>query len=186
LADAANQWQLDNEARPDKPPMSEPDEADDEGFLAEMLTIFPLLGVDAFESAAEQARSDSAGDAGTTRYLQSRGANASGREIAEGFVVFQGSQGRVEETQSIHQYMRDLRQQLQERGVIAEQNGQLIFLQDYRFSSPSTAAGVLVGGAANGREAWRDAAGRTLKSLQKRRAEQADARPVEAPEIPQS
>ncbi|WP_373294929.1 DUF4357 domain-containing protein [Vreelandella hamiltonii] len=62
--------------------------------------------------------------------------------------------------------MREQRQLLQMRGVLAPQNGKLIFTQDFRFSSPSTAAGVLVGGSANGRLAWKDLNGVTLKSLQ--------------------
>jgi Domain of unknown function (DUF4357) len=47
----------------------------------------------------------------------------------------------------------------------------LIFTQDYRFSSPSTAAGVLVGGASNGRRAWKNQSGQTLKKLQDMRAQ---------------
>ena len=38
--------------------------------------------------------------------------------------------------------------------------------QDYTFSSPSTASGVLLGRNSNGRVEWRDAAGATLKTLQ--------------------
>ncbi|WP_081195386.1 DUF4357 domain-containing protein [Halomonas sp. BC1] len=62
--------------------------------------------------------------------------------------------------------MREQRQLLQARGVLAPQNGKLIFTQDFRFSSPSTAAGVLVGGSANGRLVWKDADGKTLKAIQ--------------------
>ena len=40
------------------------------------------------------------------------------------------------------------------------------FAEAYLFSSPSTAAGVITGRAANGRTMWRDASGRTLKDLQ--------------------
>lgn len=43
------------------------------------------------------------------------------------------------------------------------------FTQDFRFSSPSTAAGVLVGGASNGRIAWKNANGKTLKAIQDER-----------------
>lgn len=175
LAKAANQWELDNGNQPAAPPLSEADRADAEWFLAEMLVIFPLLGIDAFESAAGQARSVEGGedDGFMTLYLRERGADACGREVADGFVVLQGSRARASEVESIHEYMRDLRQQLQERGVLAPEGGQLVFTQDFRFSSPSTAAGVLVGGSANGRLAWKDEAGRTLKALQAARTESA-------------
>jgi len=38
--------------------------------------------------------------------------------------------------------------------------------QDYTFNSRSTAAGVLLGRAANGRTHWNDTAGRTLREIQ--------------------
>ena len=67
--------------------------------------------------------------------------------------------------------MRDLRRQLLERWVLAMDSGHLVFTQDYRFASPSTAAGVIVGGSANGRTSWKDEHGATLKKLQDARAE---------------
>ena len=60
LAKEANQWELDNSTHPSPPPLSEPDRADAEWFLAEMLVIFPLLGIDAFEAASEQAQTSAA------------------------------------------------------------------------------------------------------------------------------
>ncbi|WP_104202613.1 GIY-YIG nuclease family protein [Billgrantia saliphila] len=173
LAKAANQWSLENGTSPASPPLSEPDRADAEWFLQEMLVIFPLLGIDAFEAAAGQAREGAVGEAllDETLYLEERGAKATGREVGDGFVVFEGSRARATEVASIHDYMHDLRVQLLERQVLRVDGDALVFTQDYRFNSPSTAAGVLVGGAANGRIAWKDEAGRTLKALQNARAQ---------------
>lgn len=170
LAKTANQWTLDNNTAPTPPPLSEPDRADAEWFLQEMLVIFPLLGIDAFEAAAGQARTNE-GNEQRTLMLEERGAKATGREVGDGFVVFEGSRARATEVASIHEYMRDLRRQLGERGVLQTEGDSLIFTQDFRFNSPSTAAGVLVGGSANGRIAWKDERGRTLKALQEARAE---------------
>ncbi|MGP9508165.1 GIY-YIG nuclease family protein [Halomonas sp. AOP43-D1-39] len=168
LAKTANQWALDNGTFPAPPPLSEADRADAEWFLAEMLVIFPLLGIDAFEAASSQAAASSLEqvEPPLTLYLNERGAEGAGREVADGFVVLKGSLARAEETLSIHDYMREQRQLLQERGVLAPQDGKLVFTQDFRFSSPSAAAGVLVGGSANGRLAWKDANGKTLKAIQ--------------------
>ncbi len=172
LARAANQWGLENGTVPPPPPLSEADKADAEWFLQEMLVIFPLLGIDAFEEAAKQARAVShTGDEGRTLYLEQRGARGTGREVGDGFVVFSGSRARVHETSSIHDYLRDLRRQLRDRRVLMEADDSLVFAQDYRFGSPSTAAGVLVGGSANGRRAWKDEHGRSLKQLQSDRGE---------------
>lgn len=171
LAKTANQWALDNGTFPAPPPLSEADRADAEWFLAEMLVIFPLLGIDAFESASSQAatKQTEKAEPPLTLYLNERGAEGTGREVADGFVVLKGSQARAKETVSIHDYMREQRQLLQERGVLASLDGKLIFTQDFRFSSPSTAAGVLVGGASNGRIAWKNANGKTLKAIQDER-----------------
>ena len=172
LAKVANQWGLDNGTVPAPPPLSEADIADAEWFLQEMLVIFPLLGIDAFEDAATQARGGSrtSSESGTL-YLNERGAKGTGREVGDGFIVFSGSRARVTEVPSIHEYLRDLRRQLQDRGVLVVDGDAWVFAQDFRFGSPSTAAGVLVGGSANGRRAWKDERGRSLKQLQSERAE---------------
>jgi hypothetical protein len=46
--------------------------------------------------------------------------------------------------------------------------GVYLFAQDYVFPSPSTAAGVVQGRAANGRVDWKTKEGKTLKELQDR------------------
>jgi hypothetical protein len=173
LAREARQWELDNGTQPAPPPLSEPDRADAEWFLAEMLVIFPLLGIDAFAAASSQARTPAPGETveSPNLILRERGAEARGREVADGFVVLEGSRARASETNSIHDYMRDLRKQLLERGVLVAEGDHLVFTQDFRFASPSTAAGVVVGGSANGRRAWKDEGGRTLKALQQARTE---------------
>ena len=172
LARDAKQWELENGTQPAEPPLSEADRADAEWFLAEMLVIFPLLGIDAFEPASGQApRTPGPGGGSAELMLRQRGADARGREVADGFVVLKGSRARASEVGSIHQYLSDLRKQLQERGVLVAEEDDLVFTQDFRFGSPSTAAGVLVGGSANGRRAWTDERGRTLKALQQARTE---------------
>jgi hypothetical protein len=169
LARTANQWEVENASYPREPPLSEADTADAEWFLAEMLLIFPILGIDAFESASDDGR-----DLLEVQdlVLQGRGADARGREVGKGFVVLKGSLARKTETRSIHGYLRDLRTELQERGVLVPDGKHLRFTQDYRFESPSPAAGVVVGGTANGRLEWKGAKdGRTLKEIQDSRTD---------------
>jgi hypothetical protein len=165
LAKAANQWEIENHAVPAEPPLSEADRADANWFLDEMLVIYPILGVDAFETAAEEGPSAE----GTDNLLLSEwGAKAGGRETRDGFVIFQGSRARANMVNSVPKLVDE---QLLERGVLVPDSGYLVFTQDFRFGSPSLAAGVLVGGAANGLTAWRASDGRTLKSIQDERAE---------------
>jgi hypothetical protein len=168
LARQANQWEVENSVAPGLPPLSEADRADAEGFLAEALLVYPILGVDAFEPASAERPVDDAGD---DLILDERGATGRARETSDGFVVLQGSRARATETESIHAYLSEQRRQLLERGVLRRDGEHLVFTQDFRFTSPSTAAGVLVGGAANGRRAWKTAAGVPLSVVQDRRTE---------------
>ncbi|MGH8830021.1 MAG: DUF4357 domain-containing protein [Polaromonas sp.] len=66
--------------------------------------------------------------------------------------------------------MYDVRQELIANGVLAREGDAYRFTQDYVFSSPSTAAAVVLGRSANGRIEWKDAKGQTLKALQAREA----------------
>ena len=50
-------------------------------------------------------------------------------------------------------------------------DGYLRLTQDYKFSSPSTAAAVLLGRNANGRIEWKTATGETLKEIQEKAVE---------------
>ena len=63
-------------------------------------------------------------------------------------------------------HMLAKRQELIDLGVLAQQGTDIAFTQDYTFSSPSTAASVVLGRSANGRLEWKDAQGRALKLLQ--------------------
>ncbi|GAB3471129.1 DUF4357 domain-containing protein [Polaromonas eurypsychrophila] len=66
--------------------------------------------------------------------------------------------------------MYDARQELIANGVLVPESGNAgspyRLTQDYVFSSPSTAAAVLLGRSANGGIEWKDSIGRTLKELQ--------------------
>ena len=168
LAKTANQWILENTATPNQPPLSEADRADADWFLAEMLLIYPILGIDAFEAAA----SDPVPATGVGELIMNgRGVDARGRETKDGFVVLAGSRARKTATASAKPRLIDRRQQLLTRGVLTDDGAHYVFTQDYRFSSPSTAASVLAGGSSNGRKAWKTPDGRsTLKQLQDARA----------------
>jgi hypothetical protein len=160
LARDAKRCVLDNGNVPQLPSLSEPDTAEMEGFLEEMLLIYPVLGLTVFERPqAPQAPERKLS-------LRARGVMAEGYEDAEGFVVLAGSQVAKDAVPSAHRYLVTLRQSLLERGIIVPNGETLKLDQDYTFDSPSTAAGVLLGRSSNGRVEWKDSEGRTLKELQ--------------------
>jgi hypothetical protein len=125
-----------------------------------MLSIFPLVGLSVFEKPEPER------PGAEVLSFQGRGALAHGYESANGFVVQAGSRVAHTETGSADNYLRIMRKDLRDQGVIADQGDHWSFTQDYRFNSPSTAAGVVIGRNTNGRTAWRTEGGRTLKQLQ--------------------
>ena len=88
-------------------------------------------------------------------------------------VVQTGSQAAKDETPSIHAYLSDLRKALRRQGILKDDGTTYRLTQDYSFNSPSTAAGVLLGRASNGRAEWKDSNGRSLKEIQQAAAETA-------------
>jgi hypothetical protein len=164
----AKRSELDNANRPALPSMSEPDVAEAEGFLREMLICFPMLGLDVFETPAT-------GQPGRQILsLKGKGIEANGYESPDGFVVLAKSQAVREAVPSIHRFMLDMRDGLVKRGVFQQIGSGYRLSQDYVFDSPSTAAGVLLGRSANGRLEWKDSKGRSLKEIQEKRADLSD------------
>ena len=171
LARAAKRLPLDNANQPAEPSLSEADRADMEVFLGHMLGMLPVLGVHAFE----QAPTAPAAKANPVLTCKGKGVQATGYEASQGFVVRAGSQAVLDTVPSMALHVRgmyDLRQELIGNGVLGLQGGLYQFTQDYSFSSPSTAAAVVLGRSANGRIEWKAGDGRTLKELQEAEAAQ--------------
>jgi hypothetical protein len=163
LAQNARRAEIDNGNAPQLPALSEADIADAESFLADMLVIYPVLGVSAFDQIQKAARK------GEPRlYLTGADTKAEGRETPEGFVVYEGSVGRVESVPSIKYYKKviELRESFVEKGLFVVEGKSMCLAQDYLFASPSSAAAVFLGRSANGRVEWKDKTGRTLKEIQ--------------------
>ena len=129
--------------------------------LANMLLIYPVFGLTAFERQEQQPSS-------TTRLhlkgLRMSGTRASRPQMASWYLP--GRRRRAEEVDSIHAYGSKLRIALVEQGVLDPAGRHLVFTQDYTFSSPSQAAMTVLGRSSNGRVEWKTIEGKTLKELQ--------------------
>lgn len=160
LAKIAKRCVLDNANMPQPPSLSEADIAEAEGFLADVLLCLPVLGYGFFESPPAPTPT-------TLEFtLNAKGIKSKGYEATTGFVVRAGSQAAKSETKSIHAYLSDMRRSLVEQGVFVDSGQCYEMTQDYPFNSPSTAAGVILGRAANGRTEWKTSDGHTLKFIQ--------------------
>ncbi len=164
LASETKRCTLDNANIPQQPWLSEADKADAEAFLEDMLLCLPVVGVGFFEKA--KVVSSKSNDL----MLKAKGIEARGVNTPQGFVVRAGSTAVKTETPSIHSYLSELRKTLIENGVFSDIGDLYQLTQDYTFSSPSTAAGVLRGSSANGLTEWKNNKGRTLKEIQESEA----------------
>ena len=163
IATKAKRARLANLQSPQGPRLSEADQADAEGFLANMLLLYPVLGIDAFE----QPRRDDASSTGfPLLYLRAEDTDATGRDLPVGFVVYEGSTGRIRNAPAMRDARVAWRANLLADGVFIEKEGRFHLTQDYTFSSPSAAALCLLGRSANGRAEWKDEDGTTLKAIQ--------------------
>lgn len=159
-ATLAKRCVLDNSNAPQLPSLSEADGADAEGFLAEMMLCFPVLGLGVFSVGSPEQKG------ATELCLKARGVEAHGMETPQGFVVQSGSRAASDEVPSCHAYLKELRAALIRNGVLKPVDEGYSFTQDYLFPSPSTAAGVVLGRSSNGRIEWKTKAGKTLKTIQ--------------------
>jgi len=169
-ARTAKRVPLDNGNYPAEPTLSEADRADMEVFLSNILGMLPALGIHAFEQSAPATSKTSI----SILTCQGRGVVATGYDTPQGFVVKSGSTAASDETVSLIEYnpsLVELRKDLVKNGVLVRSGEHLQFAQDYTFSSPSYASSVVLARQSNGRDSWKDAAGRTLKELQEAQAQ---------------
>ena len=168
LASDAKRARVTNGNQPAIPRMALTDVAVADGFLAEVLAIFPVLGINSFDLPETKP-------SGRRRYfLTGPSAKGEGEERSDGFVVFAGAQARGEEVASIGKSSQRLRGRLVASESLAVDDENYRLAEDTLFKSPSTAAMVLLGRQANGRVEWKDADGVTLKEHQIQQAAKAE------------
>lgn len=186
LARAAGLVTLDNATDPEARGLGEADVADTETYLDEALLLLPLVGVDAFAPvhapSARPAPQPSAtavrptppdtddavpGPGEPGRYvLREKLVAAEAIDDVRGFTVLPGALARAQTKVMMPGYQRLREQLLADAVLVPEGPEQLRLTRAYAFPSPSAAAAVLTGGSRNGRDAWKDSAGRTLGERQ--------------------
>jgi hypothetical protein len=165
LAKAVNRYQIENTSIPTQSSIAESDRAEMEEFIENIKILTNTLGHKVFEEKREIKTPQQ--QAKETFYIKAaRGADASGELTADGFVVLKGSKVADSTVPSLtHNFMR-LRDELLETGVIKKVNGILEFTEDHVFSSPSTAAVMVMGRNANGLTEWKLKDGTILKDFE--------------------
>jgi hypothetical protein len=102
---------------------------------------------------------------GPLLHLNSNGLWAYGYQVADGFLVLGGSETPKDRAALRPPAVATLRNDLVNRGILADAGAYLMLMADYKFPSMSLAAGVMLPGRGNGTLAWRDENGRTAGSI---------------------
>lgn len=92
-----------------------------------------------------------------------RGANAKGVLVSDGFVVLKDSIAANTTVQSMPTSLIKLRSTLIDKKIIDEN---CKFTRDYVFTSPSLAASIVMGRSANGRTEWKTKDNKTIKEIE--------------------
>lgn len=91
---------------------------------------------------------------------------AKAKLTSNGLEVQKGSQMNPKETQSLSGSYSNQRKTLVEKEIVVKKDNKLEFTESFEFPSPSTAAAIILGYSINGRTAWKDKYGKTLKEIE--------------------
>ena len=175
LAHEADRVRLENGNAPQSPVLPRADRDAMEDFLGPLSVLLgalglPILQAVAFQPEPEEPAGEICPAPLSRHHLEFQRSkdriDAKGVLTDEGFVVYEGSLGNGDVRDHLGKGVRAYRDQLIADGSIREENGVIRFMRNVLFTSPSAAAAVLAGGSINGREAWKDQCGTTLKALE--------------------
>lgn len=163
IAVSAKRYKVENSMIPTQSSISESDRAEMEEFIGYVKILVNTLGHKVFD----EKRVFKTKQKQDFFYIKAvRGADGQGEPTSDGFVVFKGSKAAYEPTNSFSPSLLKIRQKLIDTGVFEDKMDYLEFLEDYIFSSPSTAAAILMGRNANGQKEWKLKDGKTLKDFE--------------------
>ena len=165
---SAARYAVENGQTPTKSSISEADQAEMGEFAEYARLLLNTMGFKVFEPIVKPVdTTDTLAPTDDTFYLTgTEGAKGTGTRTAEGFVVRKGSHARLNPVSSCQKGFLDRREGLVASGMLRESGTVYEFAEDVLFSSPSTAAAIVMGRNANGRIEWKTASGMTLKEIE--------------------
>jgi len=178
IAKVANRYTLDNGNTPNQPTLPRPDQDNMEEFIEHVRLMLGVFGHKVLEpltlelkpatvtgsmNIVESEKQLTPGLSGNQQFTFRR---ARAAYTDDGIVVLAGSVAAKENQSSLPQGCVQLKSNLIERGVLIEKDDNYIFQQDYLFPSPSQAACIIAGCSINGRNEWKNSAGKSLKEIE--------------------
>jgi len=163
IAKSANRYAVDNSIIPTQSSISESDRAEMEEFIEYIKMLVNTLGHKVFDEKREfkpKQKQDS------FFIKAARGADGQGEPTSDGFVVFKNSKAAATIVNSMTPNFITYRQKLIDERVLVDKGEYFEYSDDYIFTSPSTAAVMVMGRNANGLAEWKNKEGKTLKEFE--------------------
>jgi len=155
------QAEMKNGLKPSRPSLSEAEVANMEAFLAQVVTALPALRVDVFIENARPIVTTVPLPYSATPVQRFRLKNLKHKleafaVVKDGeFIVEKGSSARKNWEGSAHHTYANLYDELKRSGKLVEDGDRCQFAENIAFNSPSAAAAIVDGRAANGTVEWR-------------------------------
>jgi len=163
IAKSANRYKVENSVIPTQSSISESDRAEMEEFIEYIKMLVNTLGHKVFDEKREFKPKQKHS---TFVIKAARNAEGQGEPTSDGFVVFKGSKAAATIVNSMTSNFISYRQKLIDEGILVSKGEYYEFSDDYIFSSPSTAAVIVMGRNANGLTEWKQKDGKTLKEYE--------------------
>ena len=163
IAQLAKRYKIENSVIPTQSSISESDRAEMEEFVENVKMLVNTLGHKVFDEKREFKPKQKHE---IFSIKAARGADGQGEPSSDGFVVLKGSKAAATIVNSMSASFIVLRQKLIDDGVLVDKGEFYEFSDDYIFSSPSTAAVMVMGRSANGLSEWKQKDGKTLKDFE--------------------
>ncbi|MDA0772040.1 MAG: GIY-YIG nuclease family protein [Cyanobacteria bacterium] len=158
-----DRYQVENSQIPVQPHIQETTEAELMDHIETITILLSALGSPVLE---ETHKADSGSDAAEMLYCTSKNANACGRYLEDGFIVYKGSR-IIKDTVPSGERAKEARDKLFNTGILENRDDGLYFARDQIFNSPSYASNVILGRSSNGWIEWKNSEGKTLDELKR-------------------
>ena len=187
IASQTKRYKIENSTSPTQSSISESDIAEMEEFIDNIKIIVNTLGHKLFEKIRENRESSEVREITEVKEIKAIkevkevkevkpkqndffiknavGVDGKGMPTSEGFVVFKGSKARLDDV-NIPKSSSEIKEKLISEKILVRKGHHYEFTDDYIFSSPTTAAIILVGRSANGYKDWKLKDGTTLRDFE--------------------
>lgn len=165
LAEKIGRYKINNNTIPTLPAISESDEAEMEEYMINSKLLIGTLGHNLFEDKISTNKAEL--DQEKIYFIKAaRGADASMVQTSDGFAVIKGSRFADPVANSFPPSLNKIRESLLEKELLIIEDGKIILTDNHVFSSPSTAAAIVMGRNANGLTEWKNRRGETLRDME--------------------